>query len=69
MEGASQAERAARKTLEEALGKLDISEEEVTPLLLDDRVKGAPARWLLAGKILHRNRFHIQTITNALWPV
>lgn len=58
--------RAARKQLEEALGKLDISEEEATPLILDDRIEDGPARWLLAGKVLHRNQLHIQTITNAL---
>nr|XP_020193378.1 uncharacterized protein LOC109779177 [Aegilops tauschii subsp. strangulata] len=60
--------RAARKQLEEALGKLDISEEEATPLILDDRNDGGPEKWLLAGKVLHRNQFHIQTITNALRP-
>ena len=48
-----------RKKLEEALGKLDISEEEATPLVLDDRIYGGPAKWLLAGKVLHRNPFHI----------
>ena len=57
-----------RKKLEEALGKLDISEEEATPLVLDDRVDGGPVKWLLAGKVLHRNHFPIQTITNALRP-
>ena len=50
------------------MGKLDISEEEATPLILDDRVEGRPAKWLLAGKVLHRNHLHIQTITNALRP-
>ena len=68
MEGAPGAEHAARNKLEEAIGKLNISEEEATPLILDDHVEGAPARWLVAGKILHRNLFHIQTITNALRP-
>ena len=63
-----QAGYAARKKLEEALGKLDISEEEATPLILDDRVEGRPAKWLLDGKVLHRNHLHIQTITNALRP-
>lgn len=60
--------RSARANLEEALGKLDISEEEATPLVLDDRVEGKPEKWLLAGKILYRNLYHIQTITNALRP-
>ena len=58
--------REGRKKLEEALGKLDISEEEATPLVIDDRTDGGPVKWLLAGKILHHNQFHIQTITNAL---
>nr|XP_020172404.1 uncharacterized protein LOC109757973 [Aegilops tauschii subsp. strangulata] len=57
--------REGRKKLEEALGKLDISEEEATPLVIDDRTDGGPVKWLLAGKILHRNLFHIHTITNA----
>ena len=51
--------RAARKQLEEALGKLDISEEEATPLILDDRIEDGPGKWLLAGKVLHRNQLHI----------
>lgn len=59
-------QRTGRSPLEEALGKLDISEEEATPLVIDDRAEGGPTKWLLAGKILHRNQFHIQTITNAL---
>ena len=37
--------------------------------MIDDRVDGGLVKWLLAGKILHRNHFHIQTITNALRPV
>ena len=60
--------RTARARLEEQLGKLDITEEEVTPLVLDDRVEGAPERWMVAGKILHRNNLHINTISNALRP-
>ena len=60
--------RSARSQLEEALGKLDISEEEATPFVVDDRGKDGPAKCLLAGKILYRNHYHIQTITNALCP-
>ena len=60
--------RSAREKLEEALGKLDISEEEATPLVIDDRQDGAPANWLLAGKVLYRNLYHIHTIGNALRP-
>jgi hypothetical protein len=55
--------------MEKALGKLDISEEEATPLVLDDReVGGAKQKWSLAGKVLHRTIFHIQTISGALRP-
>ena len=60
--------RAARAKLAEALGKLDITEEEATPLVLDDRDDGAPAKWMLAGKVLHRNILHIQTIISDLRP-
>lgn len=51
--------REAMKKLEEALGKLDISEEEATPRVIDDRVDGGQVKWLLAGKVHHRNHFHI----------
>ena len=68
MEDDEQRGREARKKLEEALGKLDISKEEATPLVIDDRTDGGPVKWLLAGKVLHRNHFHIHTITNALRP-
>ncbi|KAM0866451.1 hypothetical protein ACQ4PT_042616 [Festuca glaucescens] len=45
----AQSQRAARARLEEQLGKLDISEVEATPLVLDDREEGEK-KWLLAGK-------------------
>jgi hypothetical protein len=55
--------------MEEALGKLDITEEEATPLVLDDREEdGSKQKWSLAGKVLYRNTFHIQTISSALKP-
>ena len=60
--------RSARAQMEEALGKLDISEEEATPLVIDDTDDGAAPKWLLAGKVLHQNLFHINTISNALLP-
>ncbi|KAE8815832.1 BEACH domain-containing protein lvsC [Hordeum vulgare] len=60
--------RAARAQMEEALGKLDISEEEATPLIIDDTDEGLAPKWLLAGKVLYQNLLHIQTITNALRP-
>ena len=53
--------------MEEALGKLDISEEEATPLVIDDSDEGAPPKWLLAGKVLFRNLFHIQVCLFVLW--
>lgn len=61
--------RAARAKLAEALGKIDIIEEEALPLVLDDADEGAPEKWMLAGEVLHRNLLHIQTISNALRPV
>ena len=60
--------RSARAQMEEALGKLDISEEEATPLVIDDANDDASAKWLLARKVLHRNLLHIQTICNTLRP-
>ncbi|KAM0880812.1 hypothetical protein ACQ4PT_033324 [Festuca glaucescens] len=60
--------RAARAKLEEDLGKLDITDEEATPLVVDDREEGAKEKWMLAGKVLFRNVFHIQTILAALRP-
>ena len=54
--------------MEAALGRLDISEEEATPLVIDDTDDGVAPKWLLGGKVLHRNLLHIQTITNALRP-
>jgi hypothetical protein len=60
--------RAARAKLEEKLGKLDITDEEATPLVLDDREEDEVQKWMLAGKVLHRNVFHIQTIASALRP-
>ncbi|KAE8804669.1 Alanyl-tRNA synthetase [Hordeum vulgare] len=58
--------RAKRAKLEEALGKMAITDEEATPLVIDDREDDKPAKWLLAGRILRRNLLHIQTISGAL---
>uniref|UniRef100_A0ACD5U3J6 Uncharacterized protein n=1 Tax=Avena sativa TaxID=4498 RepID=A0ACD5U3J6_AVESA len=67
--GGSTSPRSARFQMEEALGKLDITDEEATPLVLDDREEdGVKHKWSLAGKVLFRNTFHIQTITSALRP-
>ncbi|KAM0821979.1 hypothetical protein ACQ4PT_071815 [Festuca glaucescens] len=65
----SSSPRSARIQMEEALGKLDITEEEATPLVLDDREEeGTKQKWSLAGKVLSRNFFHIQTISSILRP-
>ncbi|KAM0844150.1 hypothetical protein ACQ4PT_057242 [Festuca glaucescens] len=60
--------RAARAKLEEDLGKLDITDDEATPLVIDDRDEGAKRKWLLAGKVMYRHVFHIQIISSALRP-
>ena len=59
---------SARARLAEALGKLDITEEEATPLVIDDREEGDQQKWMIVGKVLNRNNLHIQTISNALRP-
>ena len=55
-EAESSASRAARARLEEALGILGITDEEATPLVVDDLGNGEVQKWLLAGRVLHRNR-------------
>jgi hypothetical protein len=60
--------RADQARLEEQLGKLDINDEEATPLVIDDRDEGAKQKWLVAGKVLYRHVFHINTISSALHP-
>ena len=50
------------------MGKLDLTEEEETPLVLDDDDSGSRQFWAIACKVLHRNLLHIQTIANALRP-
>ncbi|KAM0855627.1 hypothetical protein ACQ4PT_049646 [Festuca glaucescens] len=42
--------RAARAKLEEDLGKLDITDEEATTLVVDDREEKAQPKWMVAGK-------------------
>ncbi|KAE8804219.1 hypothetical protein D1007_19790 [Hordeum vulgare] len=37
--------RSARAMMEEALGKLEISEEEATPLVIDDSEEGSQPKW------------------------
>ncbi|KAM0877414.1 hypothetical protein ACQ4PT_035543 [Festuca glaucescens] len=56
--------RAARAQL----GKMGITDLEATPLVIDDHDEGAQKKWLLAGMVLHRNVFHINTIISALRP-
>ena len=41
--------RAARARMEEAMGKLDLTEEEATPLVLDDIDEGARKIWAIRG--------------------
>ncbi|KAE8786379.1 hypothetical protein D1007_39829 [Hordeum vulgare] len=60
--------KTTRARMEEAMGKLDLTEEEATPLVLNDIEEGAKQQWALARKVLHRHRLHIQTISNALRP-
>jgi hypothetical protein len=50
------------------MGKLGITEEEATPLVIDDRDEEAEQKWMLAGKVLYRHVFHIHTISSALRP-
>ena len=50
------------------MGKLDLTEEEATPLVIDDLEEGGQEKWLIASKDLHRKVLHIQTIANALMP-
>jgi hypothetical protein len=40
---------------------LDLTEEEVTPFVINDVEEGEKPKWMLAGKVLYRNMFHIQT--------
>ncbi|KAE8786045.1 hypothetical protein D1007_40151 [Hordeum vulgare] len=60
--------RAARARMEEAMEKLDLTEEEATPLMVDDLGEGGQPKWAIVGKVLHRKVFHIQTIASALRP-
>lgn len=66
--GDASSPRSARAQMEEAMSKLGITEEEATPLVIDDDVPDAAPKWLIAEKVLFRNLFHIQTISNALRP-
>lgn len=58
--------RTTRAKLEEALGKLDIIEEEATPMVVHGRDEGATGKSILARKVQHCGMFHIQTISRAL---
>jgi hypothetical protein len=40
--------REVREKLEDDLGKLDITDEEATPLVVDDCEDGAKRKWMLA---------------------
>ncbi|KAM0863587.1 hypothetical protein ACQ4PT_044496 [Festuca glaucescens] len=60
--------QAGRSQLEEAMEKLGLTEEEATPLVVEDADAGVKPKWMLAGKIMYRHTFHIQMIASALWP-
>ncbi|XP_073357949.1 uncharacterized protein [Aegilops tauschii subsp. strangulata] len=47
-------DRSARAQMEEAMGRLDLTEEEASPLVVDDLEEGPQQKWAIAGKILHR---------------
>ncbi|KAM0920359.1 hypothetical protein ACQ4PT_007552 [Festuca glaucescens] len=47
---------SARAKLEEEMGKLDITEEEATPLVVDDREEAEQHKWVVAGK---QDRDHV----------
>lgn len=64
----SASSRAARAQMEEAMGRLDLTEEEATPLVVDDLEEETHQKWAISGKVLHRKVFHIQTIASALRP-
>jgi hypothetical protein len=54
--------------MEEALGRLELTEEEVTTFEINDVEEGARPKWRLAGKVLYSNIFHINTIASDLRP-
>jgi hypothetical protein len=58
--------RVARAWLEEQLEKLDIIDEEATPLVIDGHDEGAKQKWPVVGKVLYRHVFHINTISTTL---
>lgn len=66
--GTAGSSSSARAEMEAAIGKMDITEEKATPLVINDVSIGVKPKWLVAGNILYRNLFHIQTISNALHP-
>ena len=47
---------------------MDITKAKATPLGIDGLGDDEPKKWKFARKILYRNVFHIQTISNALHP-
>jgi hypothetical protein len=67
-EGDSAQARTSKSRLEEAMGRLDLTEDEAVPLVVNDAEGGSKTKWTLAGKVLFRNVFHIQTISSALRP-
>lgn len=60
-DGEASSPKSARARLEKQLGKLDITDEEATPLVMDDWEEEATKKWSVAWKVLYRNVFHIRT--------
>ncbi|KAM0927037.1 hypothetical protein ACQ4PT_003157 [Festuca glaucescens] len=61
-------EPAMEETIDEKIGRLKLTEAESKKLVIDDREEGAPPSWSLAGKVLSRKVFHINTISEILRP-
>jgi hypothetical protein len=59
---------AKEETIEEKIGRLKLTAAESKKLVVDDRDEGSQPSWSLAGKVLSRKVFHINTITAILRP-
>jgi hypothetical protein len=56
------------ETIDERIGRLKLTEAESKKLVVGDREEGNQPSWSLAGKVLSRKVFHIQTILAILRP-
>ncbi|KAM0928680.1 hypothetical protein ACQ4PT_002630 [Festuca glaucescens] len=61
-------EPALEETIDEKIGRLKLTEAESKKLVIDDREEGSTPSWSLAGKVLSRKVFHINTISAILRP-